>query len=88
MKSKRKIVLYILGGILCVVMLFPYKSVRYDGIQYRAILYRIVCVQEQKIGETISGTKIYILGINVFDNTETEIHYEYLKDTSINDFGT
>lgn len=88
MKNKRRVILYILVGILCIVMLCPFKSVQYDGIQYRAVLYRIVCVHKEKIAETITGTQVYILGVKVFDNTETEIHYEYIRDESFVNAGT
>ena len=42
----------------------------------------------KKIAETIIGIQVYILGVKVSDNTETEIHYEYIKDESFFNVGT
>ena len=78
-RKHKKIVLVIIVAFVLFLLLFPIKMRLADGIHYDAVLYQIVSVYRLSMGPhdgtsrncLTKGTKIYILGSLVYDDTET-----------------
>ncbi|MBR0395292.1 MAG: hypothetical protein Q4C15_00505 [Eubacteriales bacterium] len=77
MKKRKRTILIVAILVLLTLMLIPYKSTRSYGTRYIAVLYQVVQVYEAHLGYHIEGTRIYLVGVKVFDDTHTINHYEY-----------
>ncbi len=82
MNKNKRIILIVLIIVLLTVMLIPIKSKQYYGTSYTAVLYQVFIIREispaphgmSSNKQITKGTKVFILFIKVYDDTETVLY--------------